>query len=426
MLTQVPIGSVIDHEGFGNQWARRRLLAWYKHSSMGLIALLAYVGHYKATDERDRIYAFLGICSQADRAIVGTPDYTLSVEEVYTRLVAGFMHQHRSLNILCFTALFTKQPLASEGQGRLPTWVPDWRFWTNPASRPVSSMVSEPSRPEIGNFREIRDPQHGVVDPDLVYSASAGLPAEFSVSADSRRLTCKGVVIDIIDGLGPVGLYSPDGKLNGYSSSTLVQSTSDVNTKSQGPGHNTEEQDEGKYPASYSIVESLVQSLTLDRAGRYLMWPADVDGYVHKLRSTLLDPTSSALENCVSKFFAAVSELSILQASLMEHLETVGLPTQRSDPWGEYYFLQASEITVGERPWDCRLITTDQGHLGMAPRQAMKGDVVAVLVGCSVPVILRRSGSTDQHELIGEAFVPGFMKGEALGDDAITVDITLV
>lgn len=46
----------------------------------------------------------------------------------------------------------------------------------------------------------------------------------------------------------------------------------------------------------------------------------------------------------------------------------------------------------------------------MAPRQAMKGDVVAVLVGCSVPVILRNTAGTEEYEVVREAFMPGFMK----------------
>lgn len=420
MLDNIPIGSLIDQKGFGNQWARRRLLSWYKHSALGLVALLAYIGHHYATDDRDRIYAVLGICSDADRAIVGAPDYTLSVEEVYTRLVVGFMHHHKSLNILCFGALFTKLRSNSEEPGRLPTWVPDFRCWADAASRPVPSMVSEPSRSEIGNFREIRDPQHGVVDPSLVYAASAGLPAEFSVSADSRRLTCKSILIDVIDGLGPVGLYGPDRKLEGWESSTLVQSTSDANVGPQEkpPGESS--------AASYSIIESLVRSLSLDRAGRYLMWPADVDGYIYKIRNFLLDPAFPAPQHGVGRFFGAASELSVRKASLREHLETVGPPQPRPEFRGESYLLHASEMTVGERPWDCRLITTEKGHLGMAPRQAVKGDVVAALIGCSVPVILRKSAGAEEYEVVGEAFMPGFMNGEALGGDQVLSNLTLV
>lgn len=56
----------------------------------------------------------------------------------------------------------------------------------------------------------------------------------------------------------------------------------------------------------------------------------------------------------------------------------------------------------------------------------MKGDVVAVLIGCSVPVVLRKSGGIHEYEVVGEAFMPEFMKGEAFRAEKITVDITLV
>lgn len=416
MWPQISIGSPRDRKGFGAQWARRRLLAWYGHSTMSLFALMAYIGDHDATDDRDRVYAVLGICSDTERAMVGTPNYDLSVVELYTEIVVSFMRQDKSLNILCHRALFTKpRPDLDETGQRLPTWVPDWRRWTDAASRPVPSMVSEPSRAEIGNFREFDDPRHGVVDPQLVYAASAGLAAEFSISADKRRLTCKAVVIDAIDGLGPVGQYGSSGKVESYSSSTLVQSTSDANTKSRGPNISI---------SSYAVMEYFVRSLSLDRAGKYLMWPADVDGYVCQLRNDLRGLAHLIHEGVVVQFIAANSDLLVKGASLWEHIKSIGPSSDKSESRGRYSFWRASESTVGER--DCRLITSDQGYLGMAPRQAMQGDVVAVLIGCSVPVVLRKSGGVDEYEVVGEVFMPEFMRGEALAGNKMTVDICLV
>lgn len=390
---------------------------------------MAYTGHHEATDDRDRVYALLGICSDTDRAIVGAPDYTCSAEELYTRTVVNFMRHHQSLNILCHGALFTAPrgpDMQDPGRGQLPTWVPDWRRWTYAASRPVPSMVSEPSRPEIGNFYSITDKEHGVADPNLVYAASAGLPAEFSVSEDSRRMTCKGIVIGIIDGLGPVGLRGPEGGLDGYSSQTLIQSTSDANTMRRGHGSDPEQQPVVNSAASYAILESFVRCLSLDRAGRYLMQPADVDGYVRELRDALLDPVSEGPQDGVGSFIEANKELSVREASLSEHLKMANTLPRGSETRGEHSFWQASEFTVGDRSWDCRLITTDQGHLGMAPRQAMKGDVVAVLIGCSVPVILRDTAGTEEYEVVGEAFMPGFMEGETIAGNKTPNHITLV
>ena len=167
--------------------------------------------------------------------------------------------------------------------------VPDFLCWVYDASRPVLSMVSEPSRDEIGNFRTFRNPKHGVVDSNHVYDASAGLVAEFGEPNDGRRLVCKGIVLDVIDGLGPVREYRPDGRLHEYSSSTLVQSTSDVNTTEfRDPGY-VPRQSAGSGKASMTLWNSW-SAACRSTARRYLMWPAPVEGDVSQLRERHLDP----------------------------------------------------------------------------------------------------------------------------------------
>jgi hypothetical protein len=52
---------------------------------------------------------------------------------------------------------------------------------------------------------------------------------------------------------------------------------------------------------------------------------------------------------------------------------------------------------------------------GLAPESARNEDLVCILLGCSVPVILRRM-SEDKYSLIGEAYVHGKMQGEAMSD----------
>lgn len=57
--------------------------------------------------------------------------------------------------------------------------------------------------------------------------------------------------------------------------------------------------------------------------------------------------------------------------------------------------------------------------LGLAPANAEAGDVVCVLLGCSVPVVLRKHLRDDAEpycELIGETFVYGVMDGEAISN----------
>lgn len=54
--------------------------------------------------------------------------------------------------------------------------------------------------------------------------------------------------------------------------------------------------------------------------------------------------------------------------------------------------------------------------LGLAPESVKPRDIICVILGCSVPVILRerKLPTGDYFELIGEAYISGMMDGEAL------------
>lgn len=69
--------------------------------------------------------------------------------------------------------------------------------------------------------------------------------------------------------------------------------------------------------------------------------------------------------------------------------------------------------------WGRRLIKTEEyGFVGLAPGETQEEDVVAILYGCSVPVILRLISDPESKEvefkLIGECYIDGMMDGQAL------------
>jgi hypothetical protein len=66
-----------------------------------------------------------------------------------------------------------------------------------------------------------------------------------------------------------------------------------------------------------------------------------------------------------------------------------------------------SEIT-------CRtLIQTDTGELCLAPFWAQEGDIVCQLIGCTVPVILRRRDD-GRYTFVGDCYVYAKMNGEMI------------
>lgn len=407
----------LEKEAFGNQWARTRLYEYYHDGEkMSLVSMMAYVGYYEATDERDRIYALLGLCTNRDD-IGGPPDYNTSVDKVYTRLVRNFIRVHRSLNIICFSALFNGPQRLSAGERPLPSWVPDWRRWGDGASRPVPSMVAEPGREEIGNF----EPGGSKGSSELMYAASGHIPAECVISLDQRRLTCKGIIIDVVDGLGPVQQLPSIDSADFH----FTQSTSEINRKKRKA--TTRLENVLHRVASNILVEALVRCLSLDRSGRYLSSAARVTQHVHELQHALSATkkveNKPPMKSVVIDWFMANQQLYVKGATLKEHVDAVTLLPAYHTGTGVTLW-HAAESTIGERSWDCRLVVMAGGKLGMAPRAVRKGDVACILLGCSVPVILRRLD--DAFIVIGECFLPGLMNGEALTKENEMRDIVLV
>lgn len=88
-----------------------------------------------------------------------------------------------------------------------------------------------------------------------------------------------------------------------------------------------------------------------------------------------------------------------------------------------------------------RLFVTSSGALGMGLACAQPGDLAVVVLGCSISLVLRKVGRStereshtdgdprsskrvesrgkdkrDEYELIGEAYLDGFMSGEVMED----------
>ena len=61
-----------------------------------------------------------------------------------------------------------------------------------------------------------------------------------------------------------------------------------------------------------------------------------------------------------------------------------------------------------------KLVVTEGGAVGLGPKSAQEGDVVAVLHGCRTPVILRSGEDDGTFQLLGDSYFYGLMEGEAV------------
>jgi len=61
-----------------------------------------------------------------------------------------------------------------------------------------------------------------------------------------------------------------------------------------------------------------------------------------------------------------------------------------------------------------RLITLTTGHFGLAPNTIKPDDVIYIILSCSLPVVLRPVAGTCHFRVVGECYIEGFSRGEAI------------
>lgn len=61
---------------------------------------------------------------------------------------------------------------------------------------------------------------------------------------------------------------------------------------------------------------------------------------------------------------------------------------------------------------DRRLFRTERGYVGLGPAGSSVGDIVCTVSGTITPFLLRRRDQVEVHDLVGECYIDGIMKGE--------------
>ncbi|KAM0516381.1 hypothetical protein ACHAPE_005530 [Trichoderma viride] len=89
---------------------------WTAMRRTDLLSLLRFFGHRKASDNRDRVYALLGLCSDS---VAIRPNYLLNEAEVYTKAALAIIKSTRSLSIMYGDH-------SRKASQDLPSYIPDW------------------------------------------------------------------------------------------------------------------------------------------------------------------------------------------------------------------------------------------------------------------------------------------------------------
>lgn len=321
---------LIPRTMYEKAWNRLRLLEWFwNRGEMSLVGMMAYTATSRVTDARDRIYSLLGLATEKDRRAVGRPDYECDAAVAYSRFARAFAEVQQSLEIVCVAR---------------------------------------------------------ALDDDLV-------------EADLAEMTCAGFLVDRIDGLGGV-------KPARHPLIELVQSTSTANSASETAS--LPEMDEEMQDKSFLLFDRLSRCLSLDRQDRYLRHAAPRRRFSREfevLCRTASD-TPERVFPAFSHWYRHNRDLRIDGLNLSEAIrrtasaETAALPSSAGQRGKVLQRGQHAQDIADITDWDgflCRartttssmgrrLMVTDAGLVGMAPKRTQKGDVVCILLGCSIPL----------------------------------------
>ncbi|KAF1999112.1 hypothetical protein P154DRAFT_523517 [Amniculicola lignicola CBS 123094] len=427
---------------FDAAWNRRRMLQLWndgRGEGLPLVATLAYVGDHQATDARDRTYSILGLVRERDRKVIGVPDYESKVPRSFARLVHEFWKEYKSLDIVCFSHLFNGYAvnlILEEGQKEMvPTWAPHWR--ADIQSSPVPLMASQSASSHIGNFRPLNAREH-----TAVYDAPGPRlrrKANVKFAENLKEMWCDAVLLDEIASLG--GLDDCETRCNS------------VVCKSEGhqPFHRSAFPHQArpkKKKSDLAILESLARSLVLDREDKYLRFRAPqhyISDFLVLCQACLSlpppdpgpsykrqQPPRPSIDPLFTEWWHQNKTLRLTTqplASLITSITTSPeatfstLPPPASASTDAYTELPADDSsTFLERFYDTvrkksrRLMVTEGGIVGMAPCRARPGDMVGIVLGCGIPLVLRRVGSREAWQVVGEAYAHGWMSGEVEGE----------
>jgi hypothetical protein len=93
-----------------------------------LLDALRWSHRAHATDERDKVFALLGLCFDG-LTLVPVPNYARSTDSIFNELTRRMIAVSRSLDIICYGGTKEQQEF------KAPTWMPDWRkIWSSPMS----------------------------------------------------------------------------------------------------------------------------------------------------------------------------------------------------------------------------------------------------------------------------------------------------
>ncbi|KAH8597132.1 heterokaryon incompatibility protein-domain-containing protein [Bisporella sp. PMI_857] len=333
-----------------------------------------------ASDPKDKVFAIFRMASDSKLYNISL-DYDLTVREVYINVVQNFVRIYRNLSII-----LPKRPQHLEFH--LPSWCPDLSS-TAPAFDRVESSP----------------------------------PYPFEVSEHARKYCAAGPGSEARVRFSGQSMYAYGWRADRIRS---------ISTNADPPYFEEEEEEEDLSIFSCLCFGQSERRVSSHKITQFDIWYAmhrrDIlrsfklrqrhgsketfSEYTHRkhhefwhilIRATTLLADDSAYDTRQFRRWRENRDVGYENTATYPYpsMDEVMTPVLRRIVMG------LGGIKINER-YSCFFLTQD-GHMGLGPRDMQSNDVVCILQGCGLPLILRWNGL--YFRLIGPAYVVGFMHG---------------
>lgn len=324
------------HEGDGGQ---RELLALFQRFQ-----------HTRATLQRDKLFAFLGLANNAGDPDLD-PDYDEPLEVIVQRYARTFVKRGSAMDLLY---------RAGYSSPRFPSWIPDWV--TNVQRQTITTWPSKPKE----------------------FSACTHVESSTRLSSvDDSVLVAKGYIVDRIKIVGQTSFQLSDLTLYLKEIFSTIKSLQ-------------------SYPNGESL-EDLVWKIPIGDAEK-----PPSGSWENFNFSTSYQAFTSYLQlgEWLTGSETEAREINALYKTKQFLFEPQEL---RKSMWLFLYTAQE----FAKRFTDATVCVTRGGYVGIVPRGAKKGDIVSVLHGSAVPFLMSKSERRRDHYVhLGECYIHGIMHGQ--------------
>jgi len=442
-------------------------IRYFKEDPLPLLKMMHQTQTYESKEPHDRLFALYGIVVEGERKLLEnseyfTIDYAKAVEDVYRDAVLGHIMHYETLEMICAVNRSEKGEVE-----RLPSWVPDWTTPPRHIHTSVLRAVDSAGYDACGGMKAfmtiLADPNvlrvagksHDVVDWAAVpFDASHDLQPlryrrrprvleklwnEVMARLGKEEDVCEAfwrTLIQNIDGAGrpvskekhyPIFLrFWHESKLQDKEADEYMsENSTDVTTKSLGEDEDRvlyQEAEEG-FNQGLSIEEhEALKSWTQSLAQQHLPCTHSPE-CKHCL---IIDIPEKNIRDGISRIVGHSPALALRDsdpfiADFFDNLNS-NFAILRADHNAQY--LNRVRTALHNRAF----FITKGGLMGVGPKQTRPGDEVAVLSGSRIPFVLRRTETSIteldlnimrqrliwQYEVLGDCYVHGIMKGEAV------------